>query len=40
MFAAFDKNGDGMIDFSEFVLGIGVAQSKDLNTTLDFSFEM
>ena len=39
-FAAFDQNGDGVIDFSEFVLSAGISNKSDLDQVLDFAFEM
>jgi Ca2+-binding EF-hand superfamily protein len=38
VFAVFDKNGDGSIDFSEFVLAIGLISKSDLDSTLELSF--
>ena len=39
-FAGFDRNNDGSIDFTEFVLVMGQKEKKDLNSTLDLAFEM
>jgi Ca2+-binding EF-hand superfamily protein len=39
-FAAFDRNNDGSIDFTEFALVMGQKEKKDLNSTLDLAFEM
>jgi Ca2+-binding EF-hand superfamily protein len=38
VFAVFDKNGDGSIDFSEFVLAVGLTNKNDLDSTLELSF--
>jgi Ca2+-binding EF-hand superfamily protein len=38
VFAVFDKNGDGSIDFSEFVLAVGLTSKNDLDSTLELSF--
>lgn len=39
VFGVFDKNGDGSIDFSEFVLAVGLTNKKDLDSTLELAFE-
>ena len=39
-FAIFDKNHDGTIDFHEFVLCIAASKPRDLDSHLDYVFEM
>lgn len=40
IFAVFDKNGDGSIDFSEFVLACGIGTTNDLTSELELAFAM
>jgi Ca2+-binding EF-hand superfamily protein len=40
VFRVFDKNGDGSIDFSEFVLAYASQVNKDLDSQLDLIFSM
>jgi Ca2+-binding EF-hand superfamily protein len=40
MFSVFDKNRDGTIDFSEFVLIIAMGNKEDLDSRLELVFEM
>ncbi|CAF3172416.1 unnamed protein product [Rotaria socialis] len=40
VFAVFDKNHDGTIDFSEFLLAVSVGTPHDLDSHLDYVFEM
>jgi hypothetical protein len=36
----FDKNGDDTVDFSEFVLAIGLINKEDLDSQLELCFSM
>ncbi|CAF1366114.1 unnamed protein product, partial [Rotaria sordida] len=40
MFSVFDKNRDGTIDFSEFVLIIAMGNKEDLDSRLELVFEI
>jgi hypothetical protein len=40
VFRVFDKNGDGSIDFSEFVLAYASQVNKDVDSQLDLVFSM
>ncbi|CAF2589455.1 unnamed protein product [Rotaria sp. Silwood2] len=40
VFAIFDKNHDGTIDFNEFLLAVAVGTPHDLDSHLDYVFEM
>ena len=40
MYSMFDKNRDGTIDFSEYVLIIALGNKEDLDSRLDVVFEM
>lgn len=40
MFSVFDKNRDGKIDFSEFILIIALGNKEDLDSRLEVIFEM
>ncbi|CAM4792363.1 unnamed protein product [Rotaria magnacalcarata] len=40
VFAVFDKNHDGTIDFNEFLLAVSVGTPHDLDSHLDYVFEM
>ncbi|UJR07149.1 hypothetical protein I4U23_011437 [Adineta vaga] len=39
-FAAFDANHDGYINFTEFVFAVLARSKSDINSILDFSFEV
>jgi Ca2+-binding EF-hand superfamily protein len=36
----FDKNHDGTIDFHEFLLAVAASPPSDLDSQLDYVFEM
>jgi len=40
IFPIFDKNGDGTVDFSEFVLSCGLGSKNDLDSQLDLAFTL
>ncbi len=40
VFAVFDRNGDGTIDFSEFVLAMSLYDRTNLDSKLEISFDM
>ena len=40
IFAAFDTNHNGTVDFDEFILGVALMTKNDMDSILDFSFEM
>lgn len=40
VFAAFDANRDGYIDFKEFVLHVGLQESNDVDSKIEFFFKM
>ncbi|CAF3681608.1 unnamed protein product [Rotaria sp. Silwood1] len=40
VFAIFDKNHDGTIDFNEFLLAVAVSAPHDIDSHLDYVFEM
>jgi Ca2+-binding EF-hand superfamily protein len=39
-FSMFDKNGDGSVDFSEFVLSCGMFSKGDIDSELDLAFTL
>lgn len=40
VFAVFDKNHDGTIDFHEFLLAVAAESPSDLDGHLEYVFEM
>ena len=40
VFAVFDQNHDGTIDFREFLLAVAAGTPGDLDSHLDYVFEM
>jgi hypothetical protein len=40
MFPVFDQNGDGTVDFGEFVLASAAASRNDLDSQLDLAFSL
>jgi Ca2+-binding EF-hand superfamily protein len=40
LFLLFDKNGDGSVDFSEFVLSCGVFKRRDIGSEFDLAFAL
>jgi Ca2+-binding EF-hand superfamily protein len=40
IFAYFDRNGDGLIDFEEFVLGLDIIERGNLDEKSDYCFKM
>jgi hypothetical protein len=39
-YAVFDRNGDGSVDFSEFVLAVSLQNKNDLDSQIELGFEM
>ncbi|ESO94431.1 hypothetical protein LOTGIDRAFT_189116 [Lottia gigantea] len=40
MFRSFDSNRDGVVDYKEFLTGIGCSTSEDTKTKLSWAFQM
>jgi Ca2+-binding EF-hand superfamily protein len=40
VFAVFDNNHDGTIDFQEFLLAVAAGTPGDIDSHLDYVFEM
>jgi Ca2+-binding EF-hand superfamily protein len=40
MFAVFDRNHDGTVDFHEFLLAVAAGTPGDLDSHLDYVFEL
>ncbi|KAL3847653.1 hypothetical protein ACJMK2_018554 [Sinanodonta woodiana] len=40
VFRTFDVNGNGMVDFKEFILGLCISGSTDFETKLKWAFKM
>ncbi|KAL5022771.1 hypothetical protein ScPMuIL_001926 [Solemya velum] len=40
MFRSFDKDGNGRVDFQEFLIGLSVSSSSDIEQKLRWAFDM
>jgi len=40
MFTFFDRNGDGLVDFEEFVLGLDIVERGTLAEKCDYAYKM
>ena len=39
VFRAFDKDGNGYVEFGEFLIGLAICSRGDLRQRLDYAFE-